>query len=256
MNKIIFFIAFISFNAFCFKSLSKKERSEFEKQYKAYLEEYKKGNKEIVGKYCSETLNDFNVILIDPDSKKLRDKYIDLQSMCEECLNVKDNDSSYNKPELVLNADTNEVKLEFARMTTGMDIDSVSAFAARYPGWFEEDVIAIKRIATNRIISGLCEKEDWDEFTYWKDKVSFPKIVYDTYKIYLVKNFTLKKMVLFVEAFRKDPLSISEISKRYEQYLYDKYLTGDSESAKEYISRYPNGRFAADIKASLWQNKY
>ncbi len=58
MNKIIFFIAFISFNAFCFKSLSKKERSEFEKQYKAYLEEYKKGNKEIVGKYCSETLND------------------------------------------------------------------------------------------------------------------------------------------------------------------------------------------------------
>ncbi len=256
MNKIIIFLVIFTYNAFCFKSLSKNERSEFKKQYKAYLEEYSKGNNAIVGKYCRETLEVYNVILIDPDSKKLRDKYIELQAICEECLIGASNDSVVFEPELVINADTNEIKLEFARMTTGMDLDSVSAFSVKYPGWFEEDVVAIKKIATNRIINKICDKEDWDEFTYWKDRVDYSKIVYDTYKFYLVKNFTLKKMVLFGETFQKDPLTIRDISICYEKYLYDKYLTGDRESAREYISRYPNGRFAADIKAFLWQQNY
>ena len=63
-------------------------------------------------------------------------------------------------------------------------------------------------------------------------------------------------MVLFGEIFDKDPLTINEISNRYEQYLYDKIMAGDSESGQEYMTRYPDGKFAADIKARLWQRNY
>lgn len=253
-------IIMIILTGFClygFQPLSKKGKKDFLHQYDAYCTEYKNGNLTIVGKYCRETLKEFEVILIDPDSKKLRNKYYELQSICDECLSEKGNESKVQKSDISVKIDTNDIKLEFARMTTGMDLDSVDAFSKRHPGWFEEDVVAIKKIATNRIINKLCDKEDWDEFTYWKDRISFPKFVYDTYKFYLVKDFSLKKMVLFGEAFQKDPLTINDISNRYEQYLYDRYsVGGDQESAKEYISRFPNGRFAADIKATLWQNRY